>query len=75
MYLARILFILIMYGLPDQAGGPSFNPFAWMPVTRLQMIEREGTFQFSIPCESGTVAAGVISRIIGGDVSQVFKDL
>ena len=65
----------LKFGLPDPAEGPSFNPFAWMPVTHLQMIERDGTFQFSIPCESGTVAAGVISRIIGGDVSRFFRDL
>ncbi len=56
---------LIRFGRPDQNGGCLFSPFAWTPVTDIRMIERDGVFEFSIPCPSGSVASEIISGFIG----------
>ncbi|MBQ6342820.1 MAG: hypothetical protein IJI41_06835 [Anaerolineaceae bacterium] len=56
---------LLRFGEPDSKPGCFFSPFAWTPVTRIQMIEHEGIFEFSIPCPSGSLASEIISGFIG----------
>ena len=56
---------LLRFGEPDSKRGCLFSPFAWNPVTRIQMIEHDGIFEFSIPCPSGSVASEIISGFIG----------
>ena len=56
---------LLRIGMPDNGPDLSFNPFRWTPVTRIQMIERDSDFEFSIPCRDKTAAGKIISEIIG----------
>ena len=56
---------LLRFGEPDNDHGVLFNPFRWTPVTRIQMIERDSDFEFSIPCHDKTAAGKIISEIIG----------
>lgn len=56
---------LLRFGPPDKGYGALFNPFRWTPVTRIQMIESDSDFEFSIPCHDKTDAGKIISEIIG----------
>jgi len=62
-------------GLPDPPGRVLLNPFVWTPVSQLQVIEKEGIFDFTIPCDSVSTASGIISGILGRDISAIFGDL
>ncbi len=67
---------LLRFGEPDPKPGCLFSPFAWTPVTRIQMIEHDGIFEFSIPCPSGSVASEIISGFIGDrNLSTVLEGL
>lgn len=67
---------LLRFGEPDSKRGCLFSPFAWTPVTRIQMIEHDGIFEFSIPCPSGSVASEIISGFIGDrNLSTVLEGL
>ena len=66
----------LKFGVPDQTAFGMLSPFAWAPVTNIQMIERRGTFQFAVPCDTVQDAYGIVSRILkNADVSSLFSDL
>ena len=66
----------IRFGEPDKNAVCMFNPFAWTPLTRIQMIEHDGIFEFSIPCPSGAVASEIIAGFTGDrSVEAVFEGL
>jgi len=78
-YLAPLViggFDSLKFGVPDRTSFGLLNPFAWTPVTDIQMIERRCTFEFSIPCETVQDACGVVSRILKDtDAASLFSDL